>query len=142
MRRHITAILLIIPGRDFLVLVTRVAAVALTHTGMLRQAARFQARSAFSGTGFPATESEQALNRPVRRRIALILMLFGNAGIVPAVSSPILAFARSEEELALEIETPLLVAGICGRSGSKLLRSSPVPAREVPPILLRRTGDT
>ncbi len=36
------------------VLVERTATVALTLTGLSREAARFQAGSAFSGTGFPA----------------------------------------------------------------------------------------
>ncbi len=97
------------------ILITRVAAVALTHTGMATQAARFQARSAFSGAGFTTSESEQVVNHPVRRRIVLLLMLLGNAGIVTAVSTLILAFARSGDEgVALVIKIPLLVAGIVG----------------------------
>ena len=35
-------------------IVIRVASVALVHTGMGREAARFQARSAFTGAGFTA----------------------------------------------------------------------------------------
>ena len=34
------------------ILITRVATVALTHTGLSRQTARFQARSALTGVGF------------------------------------------------------------------------------------------
>lgn len=37
-------------------LVTRIATVALTHTGLSREVARFQARSAFSGVGFTTSE--------------------------------------------------------------------------------------
>jgi len=95
------------------IMVTRIAAVALTHTGMARQAARFQARSAFSGAGFTTTESEQVVRHPVRRRIVLILMLLGNAGIVTAVSSLILTFVRQGEAgFGLQIKIPLLVAGL------------------------------
>jgi len=45
------------------VLVTRTAAVALTHTGLTRETARFQARSAFTGAGFTTMESEQVVGR-------------------------------------------------------------------------------
>ena len=34
------------------ILLTRVATVALTHTGLSRESAKFQARSAFTGVGF------------------------------------------------------------------------------------------
>lgn len=73
-------------------LVTRVATVILTATGMSRSAARFQARSALSGTGFTTRESEQVVDHPVRRRVVATLMLLGNAGIVAAASSTIIGF--------------------------------------------------
>ena len=44
----------------FSLLVTRVATVALAATGLSQEAARFQARSAFSGVGFTTMESEPA----------------------------------------------------------------------------------
>jgi hypothetical protein len=71
-------------------LITRVATVILTATGMSRQAARFQARSAFTGAGFTTSESEQVVNHPLRRRVIAALMLLGNAGIVASASSAIL----------------------------------------------------
>lgn len=95
------------------ILITRVAAIALTHTGLARQSARFQARSAFSGAGFTTAESEQVVNHPVRRRIVLALMLLGNAGIVTAVSSLILAFVQEGEGGApVELKVLLLVGGL------------------------------
>ncbi len=39
-------------------IVTRIAAVALMSTGLSREAARFKARSAFSGVGFTTSEAE------------------------------------------------------------------------------------
>lgn len=72
------------------IVVTRVASVALSQTGLSMEAARFQARSAFTGVGFTTTESERLVNHPVRRRILLLLMLLGNAGIVSAASTLIL----------------------------------------------------
>jgi Trk-type K+ transport system membrane component len=72
------------------ILVTRIATVALTHTGLSQESAKFQARSAFTGVGFTTNESEKVVNHPLRRRILLLLMLLGNAGVVTAVSSLIL----------------------------------------------------
>lgn len=79
-------------------LVTRVATIALTHTGLARESARFQARSAFTGVGFTTIESENVVQHPVRRRIVLFLMLLGNAGFVAAVSSLILSFVGQERD--------------------------------------------
>jgi Trk-type K+ transport system membrane component len=73
------------------ILITRIATVALTHTGLSRESAKFQARSAFTGVGFTTSESEKVVSHPVRRRILLTLMLLGNAGIVTAVSSLIVS---------------------------------------------------
>ena len=74
-------------------LVTRVAAVALTLTGMSREAARFQARSAFTGVGFTTTEAELVVKHPVRRRIVMTLMLLGNIGIASVFATLILSLA-------------------------------------------------
>ncbi len=74
------------------ILVTRVATVALTHTGLSRQSAAFQARSAFTGVGFTTREAESVVGHPVRRRIIATLMLLGNVGIVTAASPLILGF--------------------------------------------------
>lgn len=94
------------------ILVTRIASVALMHTGLSRQSARFQARSAFTGVGFTTSESEKVVNHPVRRRILLLLMLFGNAGIVTAVSSLIISFVKQNSEYALSLRITILVAGV------------------------------
>jgi hypothetical protein len=83
-------------------LVVRIATVALTVTGLSEGAARFQARSAFTGTGFTTREAESVVDHPVRRRIIMLLMILRNAGIVTAVSSLILSFVntlQSEEGL-------------------------------------------
>ena len=80
-------------------LVTRIGAVALTLTGMSQDAARFQARSAYSGVGFTTSESEQVVNHPVRRRVLAFLMLTGNIGIAVVIASMIATFGvgRGEE---------------------------------------------
>lgn len=68
-------------------LITRIATVALTLTGLSRDIARFQARSAFSGAGFTTAESELLVTHPVRRRILMLLMFLGNVGLVTLIAS-------------------------------------------------------
>lgn len=77
--------------------ITRIATVALMATGLSRELAQFQARSAFVGVGFTTEESERVLEHPVRRRIIMWLMLVGNAGFIAAVSSLIPLFVTSGE---------------------------------------------
>jgi K+/H+ antiporter YhaU regulatory subunit KhtT len=67
--------------------VTRVGTVALTFTGLSREFAHFQSRSAWLGVGFTTREAEQIMEHPVRRRIIMLLMLGGNAGFVAAIAS-------------------------------------------------------
>ena len=100
----------------FALLITRVATVALTLTGISRDLARFQARSAFLGVGFTTGESERVLEHPVRRRIIMILMFVGNAGFVLALSSLIPVFITMNKG-ELPITTRLLWLG----SGMALL---------------------
>lgn len=93
-------------------LITRIATIALTYTGMSRESARFQARSAFTGTGFTTTESEKIVSHPVRRRIILLLMLFGNAGVAAVLTSLILTFVGEETGTMLTIKLVLVVSGV------------------------------
>src|SRR5204862_7988845 len=86
------------------VLVTRVATVALSLTGMSRESARFQARSALTGVGFTTTEAEDVVNHPVRRRLVGGLMLLGSAGLVTADASPILSFNHSQARVAIGVD--------------------------------------
>src|ERR671932_690401 len=77
------------------IVVTRVGATALVQTGLSRDIARFQARSAFMGVGFTTGEAEALVSHPVRRRIIAGLILLGNAGIVGAMASLVLSFTRA-----------------------------------------------
>ena len=106
------AILTLLLVVAFSILVTRTAAVALTHTGLSQEAARFQARSAFTGVGYTTSESETVVNHPVRRRIVMLLMLVGNAGIVTAISTLILSFVNRGDTQAIWIRIPILFAGL------------------------------
>lgn len=75
---------------------TRVATVALTLTGMSPEVARFQARSALSGSGFTTSEAEAVVDHPARRRIIMFLMLIGSAGLVTAVATLSISFVGQE----------------------------------------------
>lgn len=93
-------------------LVTRVATVALTLTGMSKETAKFQARSAFTGAGFTTSESEMVVRHPVRRRIVMLLMLLGNAGIIAAVGSLLLTFIETEQPANWGLRLVVLFGGL------------------------------
>lgn len=79
-------------------IITRIATIALALTGLSEEAARFQARSAFTGTGFTTSEAEKVVNHPVRRRIIILLMVARSAGLVSIVISLVLSFGGSGAE--------------------------------------------
>ncbi|WP_282016856.1 TrkA C-terminal domain-containing protein [Salegentibacter mishustinae] len=93
-------------------LITRIAAIALAHTGLSTQSARFQARSAYTGSGYTSAESEKIMNHPVRRKIIYSLMLIGNAGIVTAMSSLILTFVLPDSNAAKLYGLLIVVVGL------------------------------
>lgn len=76
-------------------LVVRAAAIALMMTGMDENRARFQALSAFTGTGFTTKEAETVVSNPRRRRIVMWLMVLGYAGIVTVIVTGTSSFLRS-----------------------------------------------
>lgn len=78
-------------------LVTRIATIALMLTGLSIEAARFQAYSAFTGSGFTTRESENVVNHPVRRQIIVILMLLGNIGLTTVVATAALSLINTAQ---------------------------------------------
>ncbi|MBD3237998.1 MAG: potassium transporter TrkA [Candidatus Eisenbacteria bacterium] len=78
-------------------IITRLATTALALTGLSRDVARFQARSAFTGTGFTTHEAETITRHPVRRRIVMLLMILRSAGLITIVISVILSFVGTTE---------------------------------------------
>jgi len=76
-------------------LIVRIGAIALEMTGMQRSRARFQALSAFSGTGFTTKEAELVVNHPRRRKIVTYLMILGNAGIVSVIATFVVSLRQS-----------------------------------------------
>lgn len=92
-------------------LFVRAASIALMMTGLEKHKARFQALSAFSGTGFTTKEAELIVNHPVRRKIARWLMIMGNAGIVTVIVTATSSFATSVG-YQLPLNLALLILGI------------------------------
>jgi hypothetical protein len=76
-------------------LIVRIGAIALEMTGMERSRARFQALSAFSGTGFTTREAESVVSHPRRRKIVTYLMILGNAGIVSVIATFVLSLKET-----------------------------------------------
>ena len=93
--------------------ITRIATTALSLTGLSWEAARFQARSAFTGTGFTTTEAEKVVDHPVRRKIIMWLMIARSAGLVTIIISLILSFGSSgENEMIRLYRLAWLLAGV------------------------------
>jgi hypothetical protein len=63
--------------------------IAFESTGMDREMARFQALSAFTGTGFTTRAAEQVVEHGVRRRIASTLIVLGWAGAASVLATMI-----------------------------------------------------
>jgi len=83
-------------------LITKLATSALAFTGLSKEAAHFQARSAFTGTGFTTGESEKVVDHPVRRRIILVLMTVRSAGLMTIIISLILSLGGSDDQARLD----------------------------------------
>jgi len=94
------------------IVVTRIATVALTMTGVSLNLARFQARSAFSGVGYTTSEADRMTSHPARRRVVMILMLVGNAGLVTAVASIVSAVVNTGDRSSALLRGTVLVAGL------------------------------
>jgi len=92
-------------------LFVRASAIALMMTGLEKHKARFQALSAFSGTGFTTKEAEFVMKHPVRRKIVTWLMIMGNAGIVMVIVTATSSLATSKG-FQLPINLLILVGGI------------------------------
>jgi hypothetical protein len=93
-------------------LVTRVATVALSMTGLSHQVAKFQARSAFTGTGFTTSETEKVVGHPVRRQIIMLLMIIRSAGLVTIIISLILSLAGTGKDITIIFRLLWLLGGV------------------------------
>lgn len=73
-------------------MIGRLGSIALTATGLPREIARFQARSALSGAGYTTNEAESITNHPARRRIVMTLMAVGSLGSAAVIGTVIASF--------------------------------------------------
>jgi len=93
-------------------LIVKIASISLTMTGMDSKKARFQALSAFTGTGFTTKDAESIVKHDQRRRIIMVLMILGNAGLVSIIAALIGSFAKIEKLSQLPMNLILLAIGI------------------------------
>jgi hypothetical protein len=78
--------------------IMEIAATALKLTGMNIHAARFQALSALTGTGFTTKEAESIMNHQQRRAIIMVLMIVGPICFLTILGSVLMSI---REELFL-----------------------------------------
>lgn len=68
-------------------IIVRIGAIAFQLTGLGWNLAKFQALSCFTGTGFTTKEAELITGNTQRRKIASVLMVLGNAGLIMLIST-------------------------------------------------------
>lgn len=78
--------------------IVRIGAIAFQLTGLDWSLAKFQSLSCFTGTGFTTREAELVTGNAQRRRIASVLMVLGNAGLVLMIATIAQSF-RAEEHV-------------------------------------------
>jgi len=127
----------------FVFCIIRTGAMALEMTGLSRDAARFQALSAFFGVGFTTDESELVVNHPVRRRIIRDLIVIGNIGIMSAIGTVVVTAGKldfTNDPRTAWGKIMVILVGLLVLWG---LSKTPIPTwlidRSVN-LMLRRTG--
>jgi len=95
-------------------IIVRIGGFVLQLTGIEPDIARFQALSAFSGTGFTTREAERVVGHKIRRRIVTILIILGNAGTVTVIATLVASFTQVEGYLWFFIRLAIIIAGIFG----------------------------
>jgi hypothetical protein len=95
-------------------IVVRIGGFALQLTGIEPDVARFQALSAFSGTGFTTREAERVVGHRTRRRIVTILIILGNAGMVTVIATLVASFTQVSGYMWFFINLAIIVGGIFG----------------------------
>lgn len=107
-----TAIISLLIIISISLLITRIGTLAFVHTGLSKEVAKFQSRSAYLGVGFTTQESELVVKNPVRRKILTFLIFTGNAGIITTVSTVLFSFLSLQETGFLSVEMLVLASGI------------------------------
>ncbi len=88
-------------------LIVQVATSILKLTGLDEKTSRFQAISAFTGTGFTTKEAEAILDDKIRRRTISFLMILGKIGIVSVIAG--LFFSFGKDNLGVELHKALTI---------------------------------
>ena len=94
--------------------IVRIGGFALQLTGIEPDIARFQALSAFSGTGFTTREAERVVGHRIRRRIVTILIILGNAGTVTVIATLVASFTQVGGYTWFFIRLAIIIGGIIG----------------------------
>jgi len=95
-------------------IIVRIGGFALQLTGIEPEVARFQALSAFSGTGFTTREAERVVGHRTRRRIVTILIILGNAGMVTVIATLVASFTQVSGYMWFFIRLAIIIGGIFG----------------------------
>ena len=95
-------------------IIVRIGGFALQLTGIEPEVARFQALSAFSGTGFTTREAERVVGHKTRRRIVTILIILGNAGMVTVIATLVASFTQVSGYAWFFIRLAIIIGGIFG----------------------------
>jgi hypothetical protein len=95
-------------------IIVRIGGFALQLTGIEPDVARFQALSAFSGTGFTTREAERVVGHKTRRRIVTILIILGNAGTVTVIATLVASFTQVPGYMWFFIRLAIIIGGIFG----------------------------
>ncbi len=95
-------------------IIVRIGGFALQLTGIEPEVARFQALSAFSGTGFTTREAERVVGHRTRRRIVTVLIILGNAGTVTVIATLVASFTQVGGYTWFFIRLAIIVGGIVG----------------------------
>lgn len=88
-------------------IIVRIGAIAFQLTGLEWSLAKFQSLSCFTGTGFTTKEAELITGDAQRRRIASILMVLGNAGLVLMIATVAQSF-QAEKHIWTGLSTRLV----------------------------------
>ena len=93
-------------------IIVRIGGFALQLTGIEPDVARFQALSAFTGTGFTTREAERVVGHKVRRRIVTVLIILGNAGLVTIIATLVASFTQVSGYMWFFIRLAIIIGGI------------------------------
>ena len=88
--------------------VVRIGAIAFQLTGLEWSLAKFQALSCFSGTGFTTKEAELITGNKQRRKIASVLMVLGNAGLVIMIATLANTIGLNQEAILYKLSESFL----------------------------------